>query len=56
MNKLVLIVQGENGTFKPMIEEGITWETERKNAPGKLSFKVLKDNIFDFQEGAKVIL
>lgn len=56
MNKLVLIVQGENGTFKPMIEEGITWETERKNAPGKLSFKVLKDNILDFQEGAKVIL
>lgn len=40
--------------YIPVIEEGIEWTTERKNTPGKLTFKVLKDDILDFSEGSVV--
>ena len=40
----------------PVIEEGIEWSTERRSTPGKLTFKVVKDNIINFQEGAAVRL
>ena len=36
------------------MEEGIEWTTERKNTPGKLTFKVLKDDVLDFSEGSAV--
>ena len=38
----------------PVVEEGIEWTTERKGAPGKLTFKVLKDDALDFSEGSVV--
>lgn len=41
--------------FFPVVEEGIEWSTER-NSPGKLTFKVLKDDIINFREGAAVRL
>ncbi len=37
-----------------MVEEGIEWSTERRSTPGKLTFKVLKDDILDFSEGSPV--
>ena len=40
--------------FLPVVEEGIEWSTERTSTPGKLTFKVVKDDIIDFQEGAAV--
>lgn len=40
--------------YIPVIEEGVEWTTERKNTPGKLTFKVLKDDILDFSEGSEV--
>lgn len=33
------------------MEEGIVWETQRKNTPGKLTFNVIKDEIINFHEG-----
>lgn len=40
----------------PAIQEGIDWSTERSGTPGKLTFKVLKDNALDFSEGCPVRL
>lgn len=53
-----LLVGNESGTkvYQPPVEEGIEWSTERKNTPGKLVFKVLKDDILDFSEGSPVRL
>ncbi len=41
-------------TYQPAVQEGIEWSTERKNTPGKLVFKVIKDDILDFSEGSPV--
>ncbi len=46
-----LLIQHGNKIFAPAVEEGITWSTERKNAPGTLSFAVIKDDILDIAEG-----
>lgn len=53
-----LLIGNESGTkaYLPAVEEGIDWNTERKNTPGKLTFKVLKDDILDFSEGSPVRL
>ena len=40
--------------YLPAVEEGVEWTTERKDAPGKLSFNVLKDKELDFSEGSAV--
>jgi len=51
-----LLVGNESGAkvYQPVVQEGIEWSTERKNTPGKLVFKVLKDDILDFSEGSPV--
>ncbi len=51
-----LLVEDETGVnvYQPSVEEGIEWSTERKDAPGKLTFKVLKDDILNFSEGSAV--
>lgn len=49
-----LLIQHENQIYEPVVEEGITWSTERKNAPGQLTFKVVKDDIINFTEGDAV--
>lgn len=41
--------------YIPVVEEGIEWSTER-SSPGKLTFKVIKDNVINFREGAAVRL
>lgn len=51
-----LYIRNGDKLYQPIIEEGMTWETERKGSPGKLSFTVIKDNIIDFQEGNPVML
>ena len=53
-----LLIGNELGTKAhiPVIEEGIEWTTERKGVPGKLTFKVLKDEVLDFSEGSAVRL
>lgn len=40
--------------LQPAVLDGVTWETNRKGAPGKLTFQVVKDGLLDFQEGNPV--
>lgn len=42
--------------YIPPVEEEIEWTTERKGTPGKLSFKVLKDEVLEISEGSVVQL
>lgn len=56
MMEVELIVSNGEQTYIPVIEEGIEWSTERRSTPGKLTFKVIKDNIINFEEGAAVRL
>ena len=53
-----LLVANESGSkvYRPAVEEGIEWTTQRAGTPGKLTFKVLKDDILDFTEGSAVRL
>jgi hypothetical protein len=53
-NDIQIIIQNGDKVYEPVVEEGIEWETERKCVPGKLTFKVLKDNVIDFTEGNAV--
>ncbi len=43
-------------TYSPVVLEGISWATERRGAPGKLKFSVLKDDDVSFHEGDAVRL
>ncbi|WP_312340266.1 XkdQ/YqbQ family protein [Anaerospora hongkongensis] len=54
MPSVQIIIQNGEKVFEPVVEEGITWETERKGVPGKLTFNVLKDDVIDFTEGNTV--
>lgn len=51
-----LLITNEAGTavYLPPVQEGIEWSTERKGVPGKLTFKVLKDDLLDFSEGSQI--
>ena len=51
MDDCELLIQNGSMVYAPIVEEGIEWETERKGIPGKLTFKVLKDNLLNFTEG-----
>lgn len=51
-----LLIQNGNKVYIPVVEEGITWTTERKGSPGQLTFNVVKDDILNFTEGNAVRL
>jgi hypothetical protein len=51
-----LLIQNGSKVFSPIVEEGVEWSTERVGTPGKLTFKVLQDNILDITEGNAVRL
>lgn len=51
-----LLIQHGNQVFVPILQEGITWATERKGCPGELKFKVIKDGTLNFAEGDAVRL
>lgn len=52
------MIGNETGTkaYLPATKEDIVWTTERKGAPGKLTFSVLADDVLDFSEGSAVRL
>ena len=50
-----LLIQNGNTVYEPVTQDEITWTTERKGAAGKLEFKVIKDNIINFEEGNPVV-
>lgn len=51
-----LLIGDETGRkmYQPAVQEGIEWSTERRSTPGKLTFKVMIDDILDFSEGSPV--
>ena len=49
-----LLIQNGNTVYEPVVQDEITWTTERKGAAGKLEFKVVKDDIINFEEGNPV--
>ena len=51
-----LLIQHGDKVFSPIVQDGITWSTERKGCPGELQFKVVKDDVIAFQEGDAVRL
>ncbi len=53
-----LLIANETGTkvYQPSVQEGIEWSTERRGTPGKLTFKVMKDDILNYTEGCPVRL
>ena len=51
-----LLIQNGNKVYYPVVQEGITWDTERKDSPGKLTFTVIKDQDINFTEGNPVRL
>ena len=51
MNDIELLIQNGSQLFYPAVEEGITWETDRKGSPGKLEFTVVKDKSMNILEG-----
>lgn len=56
MAKIELLIKGSKNTFEPVILDGITWETERKGSPSKLTFTCVKDSILAFEHGNQVQL
>lgn len=53
-----LLISDPCGTkaYIPVVEEGIEWSTERRGTPGKLTFKLVQDDVISIQEGASVHL
>lgn len=51
-----LLIGNITGTkvYQPAVQEGIEWSTERRSTPGKLTFKVMKDDALEFTEGSPV--
>lgn len=49
-----LLIQNNKTVYSPCVEDDISWETERKGVPGKLTFDILKDDIINFEEGNAV--
>ena len=54
MVELLIVNESGTKTYFPAVQEGIEWSTERRSTPGKLTFKVMKDDILDFSEGSAV--
>ena len=54
--KFELIINNKGKLQMPSVIEGVTWATERRGSPGKLTFTVVKDEKLDFTEGNPVRL
>jgi hypothetical protein len=50
-----LVIQtGKNKYIKPAVVDGVTWDTELRDVPGKLTFSVYADKALKFSEGNPV--
>lgn len=49
-----LLIFHEDRVYAPTVLEGVVWQTERRNTPGSLSFKVLADDVLKLSEGDAV--
>lgn len=50
-NNIEIVLQNGNDLYEPLVEGDLVWETQRKGAPGKLSFNILQDSVIKFGEG-----
>lgn len=55
-NDIVLLIESGNTVIQPAVKDDITWETNRKNTPGKLTFTVIQDQGIESAEGSAVSL
>lgn len=53
-DKRELLISHGNSYFAPTVVEDITYSTERKNAPGQLTFKIVYDNKIEVGNGDAV--
>ena len=49
-----LLIQNGSDVFIPIVQSGIEWSTDRVGSPGKLTFKVLQDDVLNITEGNAV--
>jgi len=49
-----LLIQNQNNVYMPVLQDDVSWETERKGAPGRLTFKLVKDDVLKFDKGNPV--
>ena len=54
--KFELLIENKGVIQMPLVMNGITWTTERKGTPGKLTFSIVKDEKANFLEGNPVRL
>ena len=51
MDKVYIEIQNGKKGFEPVVLDGIQWTTERKGSPGKLTLKVVQDDLLNIEEG-----
>ena len=54
--KFELLIENKGIIQMPLVIDGVTWTTERRGTPGKLTFSVVKDEKANFLEGNPVRL
>ncbi len=54
--KYELLIQSGSKLYSPSVCDEITWYTERKGVPGKLTFKIIADKNLKIEEGSAVRL
>lgn len=56
MDVKILIQNGPNTVYEPVLSGSATWETQRRGQPGKLTFSMLQDSMLKVEEGNAVRL
>ena len=51
-----VFIVSDHKIYSPLVLDDVVWETERRGAPGKLTFTVVKDDEISFLEGDTVML
>lgn len=54
MDNVTLVIQNQQNGYEPVVLDDIQWVTERKGSPGKLVFKVMRDELLTLEEGSVV--
>ena len=49
-----LMIENNSKLYYPVVQEGVKWTTQRKGAPGKLTFKLIQDDVLCISEGNAV--
>ena len=56
MDNIVLNIRSGGYDQRPILTDEITWKTQRKGAPGELTFTTIKDDKLSYGEGSEVKL